>query len=153
MKRTFSCIAVLLGVFPFATFATDYAFQLVTAPGYTQSYAYEINNSGAVLVGAGSGEASFLRDPSGGLTQIDYSNHTPTVALGINNHGVIIGQAYNASTGDYFGFIRETNGTFSDFTYPGAVGPEGGFQADGINDSGVIVGGFVVNSTNRGAFI
>lgn len=153
MKRTLIYVAgFLLGLSPFLGRATDYTFQLVTAPGYTHTWGSGINNSGAIVFRADAYD-SFLRTPSGCLTQLVYSASTPTVALGINDLGTIIGDVYNPPTSSYIGFIRATNGTFSDFTYPGAVGPEGGMQANDINDAGVIVGAFALNSTNRGAFI
>jgi hypothetical protein len=133
--------------------ASDYTFQLVEAPGYMHSWGYGINNSGTFVVGAGSNEASFLRDNSGAVTELLDPGHTPTVALGINSLGVIIGDAYNPPTGSYIGFIRDRNGIFSNFIYPRAVGPDGGMQVNDINDSGVIVGGYAVNSSNSGAFI
>src|SRR5437870_1339082 len=114
MKLKHIHIAVLLfGISGLTALATDYSFELVAAPGYTQSWGYGINNSGCMVLGAGSNEASFLRDSSGAFTEILYSGHTPTVALGINNFGVIIGDAYNRPTSSYIGFIRTSSGTFS----------------------------------------
>lgn len=154
MNRSFLYLAALfLGLFRITAHGIDYTFQLVTAPGYTHTWGYGIDNAGAIVFGAGSNEASFLRDSSGSLTQLIYPGHTPTVALGINNLGVIVGDAYNNPTSSYIGFIRATDGTFSNFTYPGAVGPNGGMQANDINDSGVTVGAFVVSAADSGAFI
>jgi uncharacterized membrane protein len=154
MKRKSIHIAVLLfAISRLAALAGDYTFQLVAAPGYTHSRGYGINNSGAIVLGVGSAEASFHRDSSGTFTQILYSGHTPTVAFGINNLGVIVGDAYNPPTDSYIGFIRAADGTFSNFSYPGAFGPDKGMQANDINDSGTVVGGYVVNSSDSGAFI
>ena len=154
MKRKSIHIAVLLfAISRLTALASDYTFQLVAAPTYTHSWGYGINNSGDIVLSAGSNEASFRRDASGTFTEILYSGHTPTVALGINNLGVIVGDAYNPPTDSYIGFMRAADGTFSNFTYPGAVGANGGMQANDINDSGVIVGGYAVSSSDSGAFI
>lgn len=155
MKKSLICIVsiVFLGILEFTAAATEYTFQLVTAPGYTHTWGNGINNSGAIVLSAGSNEASFLRDPSGSLTQLVYPGHTPTVALGINNLGVIVGDGHNSPTSSYIGFVRATNGTFSNFTYPGAVGPNGGMQVNDINDFSLAVGGYATSPTDGGAFI
>jgi len=59
-----------------------------------------------------------------------------TLAFGINDYGLIVGQYYDPS-GAYHGFIDD-HGTFRTLDYPGASGT----WASNVNNTGAIVGGY-----------
>jgi hypothetical protein len=66
----------------------------------------------------------------------DSPNGNITRPFSINGWNSVAGWYADPSTGLWHGFKRYSNGSFISLTYPGAVGT----YANGINDSGVIVG-------------
>jgi hypothetical protein len=66
----------------------------------------------------------------------DSSNGNITRPFSINGWNSVAGWYADPNTGLWHGFKRYSNGSFISLTYPGAVGT----YANGINDSGVIVG-------------
>jgi hypothetical protein len=94
-----------------------------------------INNAGQVT--------GFYRDPPPGFIGFveDHSSFqsfdifpgADTEASGINNHGVVVGTAFESD----FAFL-ETGGTFTELDYPGTPSTD----AFGINDRGQVVGAF-----------
>jgi len=153
MKTIVNILALAAALTSQSADAADYTFQLLQIPGYSDTEAVGINNAGTVVLSGLPSQDSFLRDSSGAYTQIQYPGRSATVALGINNFGTVVGDTWNPATSSYIGFIRTSDGQFSNFIYPGAVGPTGGMQVNGINDSGVILGLYEVTATDAGSFI
>jgi hypothetical protein len=96
-------------------------------------YANGINNL-EQIVGWNSNNQGYLYE-NGTYTAIDYPGSDSTVAFGINDAGVIVGD-YQVS-GQQHGFVYN-NGVYTTLDYPGAVST----GLSGINNSGAIVGYF-----------
>lgn len=112
----------------------------------------QINASGAVAgvyFDANSVSHGFYRDPNGAMTLFDAPGAGTTAGEGtlaydMNGNGVIVGQVTTGSgSGLAIGhsFMRAADGTITEFDPP-AAGPDGSI-ADGINDSGAIVGTYL----------
>ena len=70
------------------------------------------------------------------FTPLDIPGAVHTVASGVNDAGIIVGE-YTDSSGTRHGFLWQ-GGSFTPLDVPGAAGT----VASGINDAGVIVGSF-----------
>jgi hypothetical protein len=99
----------------------------------------------------------FFRDTNGTVTLFDATgagtaSAEGTYAYDMNSGGVIVGGVTTGIAGGLatsHSYIRNTNGTFTEFDPP-AAGTYGSI-ADGINDNGVIVGEFFdANTVNHG---
>src|SRR5207302_4664 len=75
---------------------------------------------------------------------LDFPGSTATLALGINDHGQIVG-SYVAAGGTTHGFLL-SDGSYTTLDYPGATATE----ARGINKSGQIVGRYFAGGTYHG---
>jgi hypothetical protein len=107
--------------------------------GATGTYSPAINNAGEIVGGwydsAGNAHSYTLID--GVFTSFDYPGVTQgQFYYGINNEGEITG-SYADASGVIHGFLRKGN-VYTELNYPGAAGT----FPTGINDSGVIVGGY-----------
>jgi uncharacterized membrane protein len=81
----------------------------------------------------------FLWD-DGGYQTIDVPDAAATAALGINNHGQMVG-SYIDAQGTYHGFVRDRNGAVTTLPEaPGADAASGGTQPASINERRQIVG-------------
>jgi hypothetical protein len=91
----------------------------------------------------------FVRDAGGAITVFDApgagtSGGQGTQAFNISSSGIIVGMVTTGSSGGVavtHSFIRQTDGTFQVFDPPGAGA--NGSLADGITDTGIIVGSFL----------
>ncbi|HZQ21762.1 MAG TPA: hypothetical protein VFA89_03095 [Terriglobales bacterium] len=117
----------------------DGTLKSYSAPGAAQgTWLQGINDKGAIV---GSDEVTlikghgFLIGPDGTFTSIDVPNSNSTAALGINNHGDIVGDYAVAGKGS--GFLL-SGGQFSTLTVANALST----TASDINDSGVIAGNY-----------
>ncbi|MGA2889565.1 MAG: hypothetical protein ABSE51_16070 [Terracidiphilus sp.] len=140
--------------------AQQYTFVSLSAPfpGVTSTLGYGVNDRGDV-VGAYQINPDPLGNPTtagqhgfvlknGTYTTIDvpFPGATSTGAVGINNHGVIVG---SYSDGSFHGFVLR-RGVFTSFDFPGPNAVD--TSANGINDEGTIVGDYfdLVSQQRRG---
>lgn len=110
-------------------------------PGATRMECSGINDAGQI-VGWWNREDSiarrgFLRDASGGFTNIYYPGAINTRCSGINNAGQIVGVYWHYGV-RHNGFLRGVDGSFTLIDYPGAIDTE----CYGINDAGQVVGAY-----------
>jgi uncharacterized membrane protein len=103
-------------------------YTYVNLPGSTFTIAYDINNNGQLLLFDNEHGASFL-ESAGQLSPISAPGIYSTGALGLNDHGQIVG------ANGYSGFL-DTGGVFTPISFPGAWST----VATAINNSGIIVG-------------
>ena len=123
------------------------AFSLVGVAGAQDSDVNGINNSGEIA-GFYSPERSTPRygfiDNGGTYSQINVPPGTSTTA-NINDNGVVVGGSYlhtiSGVTPVYTGFIDD-NGTITYLNAPGTLNSNGYTVANGINDSGEVVGAY-----------
>lgn len=113
-------------------------FSFFTFPGSSATTAGNINNNSQIVgsfVKAGFEHGFVVHN--GNFQQIDvpFAN-SGTLATSIDNKGNIVGFFFEAGTNLPRGFLRQTNGTFTKFTFPGSVSSE----ATGINVNSIIVG-------------
>lgn len=111
-----------------------------------------INKSGTVAgdyQSVNGGYQSFFRKKNGTITGVAAPGATDTLAWGINNAGTISGN-YDDAKGNH-GFLRATDGTFTEFDAPGAAGS--GTIADRINSKGSIFGDYTDSSNVFHAYI
>jgi len=108
-------------------------------PGGVESYSNGINKHGDIVGGwvDTSGMYHGFLLSKGVFTNIDVPGATGTVAFGINAAGEIIG-AYASGDGSSHGFLLQ-GGSFTTIDYPGGYSQN---YLGGINDQGVIVGGY-----------
>jgi hypothetical protein len=127
----------------------------------TQSLAN--NNVGAIVgyyTDANVVAHGFLRTPSGHITSFDapeagqgFGLDQGTVAYSINDLGVIAGLVQD-STSVYHGFVRSSDGSFTDFDAPGAgTGANQGTFAFNINLDGATAGVYVDASNVQHGFV
>jgi uncharacterized membrane protein len=117
-------------------------------PGWTESYAYDINNNGDIV---GLGEGKGFLFSGGSYTELippgwDYL-FSWVVGLKITNSGMVVGNGYD---GVYWkGFVYQ-NGNYSELLPPGW-----GFAfANDINDNGIVAGwGSDSTGTNKGFIV
>jgi probable HAF family extracellular repeat protein len=121
-------------------------YTTVAYPGANNTSANGINKSGDIVGYQDSGGVAhgFLLS-KGVFTSIDVPGAVFTGASGINKTGAIVGSYYN-SDGSSHGFLLQ-NGTFTTIDYPGGNSQN---YAAGINDQGVIVGGYGEPTTING---
>lgn len=81
------------------------------------------------------------------FTSLDYPGAAYTAAIRINKAGVIVG-LYSITGSDTHGFLY-SGGTFTTIDYPGGYSQN---YAWGLNDSGVIVGGYGEPTTINGVY-
>jgi len=142
---------VIVGAY--ATASSSEGFELVGKtyttidyPGATFTEADGINRSGDI-VGAWyccGVDHGFLLS-KGVFTSIDVPGAADTTAYGINKTGEIVG-VYFTTDGDSHGFLY-SGGTFTTIDYPGGYSQN---YLAGINDQGVIVGGYGEFTTING---
>jgi len=136
----------------------QYAFVRDVKAGYTYlscgintaTIANAINNNGHVVGYCGDfnhgpshgflGTVTGITTGTGITTQFDVPGATNTFALGINDHGDVVGYFYDGlSTTNGRGFLRNAAGQFTIIDVPGATGDT---RITGINNQGQIVGYF-----------
>ncbi|MGA9796757.1 MAG: hypothetical protein WBQ17_14625 [Rhizomicrobium sp.] len=109
-----------------------------------------INNKGVVVgfsFGGSTDRVAFIRGAKGDIKQFSAPSATGTEFDAINNHGVIAGEIHSSSGTS--AFVRAPNGTLTTFS----VGKTA-TGVSGINDSGVVAGGYAVGwGDNTKAFI
>lgn len=90
---------------------------------------------------------TFIRDPSGVVTDFDMPNATGTFPTGMNASNTIVGQ-WSDSSFNTRGFLRSSTGTANSFSVPWA---NQGTYAQNINDVGKVTGYyFDLNNTVHG---
>lgn len=143
MARGINDIGQIVGQYSGPTGLNGYlysggSFTTFDVPGATQTLLTGINDSGEIVgrysTATGAEEAFLYSD--GTFTTINFPGAAYTEPLGINNAGQIVGWL-NESTGFLY-----SGGAFSMFQYPGTNNLAGVTSANGINDSGQIVGNF-----------
>jgi uncharacterized membrane protein len=127
------------------SFSDEQGFKLVGKtyttidyPGAALTSANGVNKSGQVVgyqYSGGAGHGFLLS--KGVFTSIDVPGALGTDADGISKTGEIVGLYYN-SDGSSHGYLLQ-NGTFTTIDYPGGYSQN---YLSGINDQGVIVGGY-----------
>ena len=105
-----------------------------------------INASGTIVGWVSPGTLSFFdgytRDTAGVFTTFDVPTGVGTIALAVNDSGVVTG-FFQDGSGFEHGFIRAANGTFTTFDGPGTVfAPGKGTIPARINAAGAVVGTF-----------
>lgn len=129
-------------------------FITLNVPGARWTYPMGISDDGVVVggyldaQGREHGFRSFI-----GFTTIDAPNSIATVATGINASGVISGYFADATVAKFHGFTY-AGGSFATIDAPGATGGNGtnnlGTFANGISDTGEVVGYYTTASGTRG---
>jgi hypothetical protein len=112
----------------------DGTFTTLNINGSLNAMALGINSAGEV-VGTNNGAAFFL--PAGGVVQTLPTPGTPSAAFGVNDHGNIVGQFTSAAVMPGF-FMSNSAG--QNFTTINAPSGPNIVNAQGVNDSGLIVG-------------
>jgi uncharacterized membrane protein len=123
------------------------SYTSIDYPGGVQSYSNGINKHGDIVGGwvDTSGLYHGFLLSKGVFTSIDVPGATGTDALGINAAGEIIG-AYASRDGSSHGFLLR-GGSFTTIDYPGGYSQN---YLGGVNDQGVIVGGYGDNTIVNG---
>ncbi len=121
-------------------------YTTIAYPGANNTSANGINKVGDIVGYQDSGGVAhgFLLS-KGVFTSIDVPGAVFTGASGINKAGAIVGLYYN-SDGSGHGFLLQ-DGTFTTIDYPGGYSQN---YLGGINDDGVIVGGYGEPTTING---
>lgn len=124
----------------------SFIFTRVDFPGAQTTVLTSINDTGDIvgIYEAPGIRRSFIRHRGGSFTPFDYPNtKDATLATGINNNGEVVGFYYDKTKGcdgnPAHGFVRNNDGSFLLFTYPGAHQT----YANGINDKKEVVGTYV----------
>ncbi len=95
------------------------------------------------------GNRGFLRTPDGTVTSIDEPNtQCGTAVAGITHEGAIVGYGGDSNCLSY-GFIRESDGTFTTFSVPGAILT----RLSATNSKGVIIGEYSVDGQSSAAYV
>jgi hypothetical protein len=121
-------------------------YTTIVYPGAVDTSANGINKSGEIVGywdSGGDGHGFLLS--KGVFTSIDVPGAIITGASGINQTGEIVGVYYNGD-GSSHGYLLQ-NGTFTTIDYPGGYSQN---YLGGINDQGVIVGGYGEPTTING---
>jgi autotransporter-associated beta strand protein len=129
------------------------SWSAINDAGAQDNDANGINNSGEI-VGFYSPQRSTPRygftDVNGTFTPVVSDSPYPSTTVnGVNDSGVMVGSDYLHTAGsvtpEYSGFI-DNGGTFTYLNAPGTLIPTGYTYAEGINDSGAVVGVFSLNN-------
>jgi hypothetical protein len=123
-------------------------------PGFAPTYAFSINDAGAIT-GYYLGPPfpfitnhGYVRDPEGNFTMFDPQGSTNTQALSINAGGAITGY-YNESNLVNHGFVREPNGKITSFDPSDSIST----KAVSINANGTITGDYQVADLSVHGFV
>ena len=129
---------------------TSYTAPLPGGGSAVDTEFYQVNNAGQVAVsyyGAdGIYHAATYNSVAGTWTYLpDIPGYAGNLAGGINNHGLVVGDAFttiNQSTATFLGGVGWTyNGAYSPlFTAPGSIAATGGTATYSVNDAGQVVG-------------
>lgn len=117
-------------------------------PGALSTEPFAVNASGEIagIWNDGITNHGFLRDSLGNFTTFDPPGATITWTRSINTSGQISGAFVDALDVEW-GFILETDGSFTTYALPGKAGTfYSGFGYPVINDSGEVAGVAVANS-------
>lgn len=118
-------------------------FASFNVPGARDTFAHDINKNGLIVGGwdtaTSIGQRAF-KVQNGVFHQVTIPGfpNAPAVAMGVNDLGDIVGQ-FNGN-GSNFGFLLH-NGKLTIISFPGA---NGGTLAASINNSGVVVGTYLL---------
>ncbi len=125
------------------------SYKPITFPGQcVYQYAYGINNLGEIVGFASCGIYQYgYATKNGKLHSVDFPGAQETVALGINDSGIVVGY-YNPASADFYAFAVR-NGKYISFIYPGAKET----FAYGINASGQIVGTYTLDYQTYHGFV
>jgi hypothetical protein len=119
-------------------------FSFFTFPPGFPTITGNINNNSQIVgsfLKSGVEHAFVVRNSSFQEIVVPFSNNG-AFATGINNNnpGDIVGWFIDPSTGLSISYLRQSNGTFTKFTFPNPGGPTLSTQASGINRNSIIVG-------------
>jgi uncharacterized membrane protein len=89
----------------------------------------------------------FVRDTNGTITTFTMPGTRTSVAQ-INQGGSIVG-GYGGASGLHRGYLRRPDGTTVSLEYPGANTITSTTAPSAINQSGVIIGHYQINTTNN----
>jgi len=118
------------------------------------TYAFSINDNGAVAGGYWGASPAFLRTPDGTITAFDAPGDTGgTVAVSINNDDTIAGYFIDGSNVAH-GFVRTSDQTITTFDAPEAGNSSGqGTFAQSINALGTVAGYYIDNAGGVHGFV
>ena len=123
---------------PFAFTLQDTNFALITIPGASRSFAYDVNNRGVVVgqyrQGVG-GTFGFWKRGGNAHIALQVPGASRTIAYGINNNDAIVGAYSRPNETTFHGFIYEA-GIYTLFDVPNSTWT----VPSDLNDDGVIVG-------------
>ena len=128
-------------------------FSFFTFPGSVSTTTRDINNHSQItgsFVDNGGFEHGFMV-LNGNFQQIDVpfpNNGTLGAGINNNNPGDMVGFFRDPNTSLSVSFLRQRNGTFTKFTFPGSVTTE----ASGINVNSIIVGTYQVGDGRTHGF-
>lgn len=124
-------------------------FTYFSAPNstFTSFMARNDNGVNVGVYGTSSFAEGFMLSGSTFTKIVDPNSALPygTQAMGINKWNTVVG-SYSTASGTSHGFRRYSNGSYANLDYPGAQDT----GAAGINDNGVVVGGFMGNGGSHG---
>lgn len=145
------------------SYSQSYKFKTIDVPGATNTFAMGINNAGQIV-----GYYSYPpKDPNGheaenvfvlsggNFSTFGYPGSYYTAGYGINNSGQIVGTCEVEFYGtfgtcqDFYGVVEgwvDADGSFTTVSFPGAIA--NATSANGINDSGQVVGQYELPSGN-----
>jgi probable HAF family extracellular repeat protein len=128
----------------------DSSFETIAYPG-ANTHATGINDSGQIVgfYADASGVHGYLYEESE-FTTVDYPGALGTYLGGINNQGQIVGR-YQTASGETHGFLKDGD-TYISFDVPLAAANAGITWANGISDSGQVVGTYVHQDSNGATF-
>ena len=111
---------------------TYISFQLPANNGFQNLFVNNKMTVAATYYSPAGGQAAFVRDSRGTITQISPPGSVATIVAGINAHGTIAGWYFKPPR--YYGFIRDPNGAITTLDIGIST------LVDGINTAGTIVG-------------
>ncbi len=120
--------------------------QLGALPGETSAIPFDINSRGQVVGWSGNARAFVFTDGNGMVELFGPTGRPSTVARGINDAGIIVGEAWGS--GAPLHAVRWSGGPAEDL---GALGTTS--RAWDINATGLVVGVTPADALNTGAFI
>lgn len=131
-----------IGASPFL-FKNGQLLPLPLLPGWPETVATGINNPG-VIIGEGQAQdtsGNYIHTPMEWIKETPYplgipSGYDTGFTLGINNHGDVVGDAFNLTTGSEIGLLWSQRQMTTLPLPSGAIANE----ADAINDAGKIAG-------------
>ena len=127
------------------------AYTTYSFPAGKTNASVSINDAGEVAgyyYGSDYVFAGFVRDTNGTITTFTIGPATRTSVAQINQGGSVVG-GYGGTRGLRRGYLRRPDGTTVSLEYPGANTITSTTTPSAINQSGVIIGYYQINTTNN----